>query len=38
MQYRVPEPHYADRWTGGEVYLVGDYGCSRLYQTAKDSY
>ena len=31
-------PSYAGRWAGDEVYLVGDYDESSLYETARTSY
>ena len=38
VHYSVPNPHYAGRWAGDEVYLVGDYDSSDLYAKAKDEY
>ena len=29
---------FAGRWAGDEVYLIGDYDSSELYQEAKDHY
>lgn len=37
----IPDPtavQYAGRWAGEEVYLVGDYDSSGLYQTAQQTY
>lgn len=31
-------PEYAGRWAGNEVYLVGDYDESGLYQRAEERY
>jgi hypothetical protein len=31
-------PSYAGRWAGDEVYLVGDYDESNLYETARTTY
>jgi hypothetical protein len=33
-----PVPQYAGRWAGDEVYLVGDYDESNLYETAQSEY
>ncbi len=33
-----PNAEYAGRWAGDEVYLVGDYDESELYQKAKQEY
>jgi len=38
VHYNVPNPQYAGRWAGDEVYLVGDYDSSGLYTKAKDEY
>ena len=38
VHHRVPEPKYAGRWAGDEVYLVGDYDESGLYEYAKCNY
>jgi hypothetical protein len=34
----LDNPQYAGRWAGHEVYLVGDYDKSNLYETAKSEY
>lgn len=33
-----PSLEFAGRWAGDQVYLVGDYDSSQLYQQAKSSY
>ena len=33
-----PDAQYAGRWAGDEVYLVGDYDSSGLYDRAQKSY
>ncbi|MBE0573343.1 hypothetical protein IH575_00365 [Candidatus Dojkabacteria bacterium] len=38
VQHNVPNPQYAGRWAGDEVYLVGDYDSSDLYDKAKAEY
>lgn len=38
VHYQVPEPKYAGRWAGDEVYLVGDYDNSNLYQIASEEF
>ncbi len=38
VHYRVPNPQSAGRWAGDEVYLVGDYDSSKLYQIARETY
>ncbi len=35
---RADSTQFAGRWAGDEVYLVGDYDASNLYQTAQASY
>jgi hypothetical protein len=34
----LDKPQYAGRWAGDEVYLVGDYDDSNLYEIAKSEY
>jgi hypothetical protein len=34
----VDNPQYAGRWAGDEIYLVGDYDDSNLYETAQSEY
>jgi len=34
----VEEPQFAGRWAGDEVYLVGDYDESNLYEIAQSEY
>jgi hypothetical protein len=34
----IDDPKFAGRWAGDEIYLVGDYDQSKLYQTAQDAY
>jgi hypothetical protein len=34
----LDNPQYAGRWAGDEVYLVGDYDESKLYETAQSDY
>src|SRR5687767_7219292 len=38
VHYKVPNPQYAGRWAGDEVYLVGDYDSSELYKEATRNY
>ena len=38
IPYSIPGSQYAGRWAGDEVYLIGDYDSSGLYQRAKDEY
>ncbi|MFQ5812035.1 MAG: hypothetical protein ACE5I2_02405 [Anaerolineae bacterium] len=38
MHYYVPDPKYAGRWAGDEVYLVGDYDESRLFEEAEERF
>jgi hypothetical protein len=35
---QLDNPQFAGRWAGDEVYLVGDYDESRLYETADSEY
>jgi hypothetical protein len=35
---RLENPQFAGRWVGDEVYLVGDYDESDLYEIAKSAY
>jgi hypothetical protein len=34
----LKRPHYAGRWAGDEVYLIGDYDESNLYEIATGLY
>ena len=34
----IDNPQYAGRWAGDEIYLVGDYDESKLYETAQSEY
>jgi hypothetical protein len=38
VHYRIPNPKYAGRWAGDEVYLVGDYDESDLYEKAGNEF
>ncbi len=38
VHFNVPNPQYAGRWAGDEVYLVGDYDSSELYKKARNEY
>src|SRR5437764_13843601 len=35
---RLEHPCFAGRWAGDEVYLVGDYDASKLYEIANAAY
>ena len=35
---RLEHPHFAGRWAGDEVYLIGDYDESKLFEIAKTEY
>ena len=35
---QLENPHYAGRWAGDEVYLVGDYDESNLFNIAESHY
>jgi hypothetical protein len=35
---RLEHPHFAGRWAGDEVYLIGDYDASNLYEIAQAQY
>jgi hypothetical protein len=35
---KLENPHYAGRWAGDEVYLVGDYDESNLWSIAESEY
>jgi hypothetical protein len=38
VHIRVANPNYAGRWAGDEVYLVGDYDSSNLFDLATKEY
>src|SRR5687767_10118949 len=38
VDHKVPNPQYAGRWAGDEIYLVGKANISELYQKAMRKY